>query len=43
MCPIRKMVPTKVDQSVKAFDTLKKGDSVHARYMEATVISAEKP
>ena len=36
------MGPTRVEQSVKAFDTLKKGDSVHAHYMEAIAISAEK-
>ena len=37
------MVTTKVDQSVKAFDTLRKSDLVHARYTEAIVISVEKP
>lgn len=41
--PDGKMVTTKVDQSVKAFDTLKKGDSIHARYTEAIAISVEKP
>ena len=38
-----KLVTTKVDKSVKAFDTLKVGDSVHARYTEAVAISVEKP
>jgi len=38
-----KTVTTKVDKSVKAFDTLKKGDSIHARYTEAVAISVEKP
>ncbi len=27
----------------KAFDTLKVGDSIHARYTEAIAISVEKP
>ncbi len=36
-------VTTKVDKSVKAFDTLKVGDSVHARYTEAIAISVERP
>jgi hypothetical protein len=35
---MRKMGPTRVEQSVKDFDTLKKGD-----YTEAIVISVEKP
>jgi len=29
--------------SVKAFDTLKKGGLIHARYAEASAISVEKP
>jgi hypothetical protein len=41
--PDGKTVTTKVDKSVKAFDTLKKGDSIHARYTEAIAISVEKP
>ena len=41
--PNGKKVTTKVDKSVKAFDTLKKGDSIHARYTEAMAISVEKP
>jgi len=38
-----KKITTKVDKSVKAFDILKKGDSVNARYTEAIAISVEKP
>jgi hypothetical protein len=38
-----KKVTTKVDKSVKAFDTLKKGDSIHARYTKAIAISVERP
>ena len=41
--PDGKTVTTKVDKSVKAFDTLKVGDSIHARYTEAVAISVEKP
>lgn len=41
--PDGKNITTKVDKSVKAFDTLKVGDSVNARYTEATAISVEKP
>lgn len=41
--PDGKLVTTKVDKSVKAFATLKVGDSVHARYTEAVAISVEKP
>ena len=41
--PDGRKVNTKVDKSVKAFETLKKGDSVHARYTEAIAISVEKP
>jgi hypothetical protein len=37
------MVTTKVEQSVKAFDTLNEGDSVHVRHTEAIAISVEKP
>ena len=39
--PDGKSVTTKVDASVKAFDTLKVGDSVHVRYTEAVAISVE--
>ena len=38
-----KKVTTNVDKSVKAFDTLKVGDSINARYTEAIAISVEKP
>ena len=41
--PDGKLVITKVDESVKAFDTLKVGDSIHARITEAIAISVEKP
>lgn len=41
--PEGNVITTKVDQSVKAFDTLKVGDSVHARYTEAIAISVETP
>ncbi len=41
--PDGKLVITKVDESVKAFDTLKVGDSIHARITEAVAISVEKP
>jgi len=41
--PDGKNVTTKVDKSVKAFDTLKVGDSINARYTEAVAISVEKP
>ena len=41
--PDGKLVTTKVDKSVKAFDTLKVGDTVHARYTEAIAISVTKP
>jgi hypothetical protein len=41
--PDGKKITTKVDKSVKAFDTLKVGDSIHARYTEAVAISVEKP
>jgi len=41
--PDGKSVTTKVDSSVKAFDILKVGDSVHARYTEAMAISVETP
>ena len=41
--PEGKLVTTKVDKSVKAFGTLKVGDSIHARYTEAVAISVEKP
>jgi hypothetical protein len=38
-----KLVTTKVDKSVEAFDNLKVGDSIHARFTEAIAISVEKP
>ncbi len=41
--PDGKLVSTKVDESVKAFDKLKVGDSIHARITEAIAISVEKP
>lgn len=41
--PNGKKVTTKVDKSVKAFDTLKVGDTIHARYTKAIAISVEKP
>jgi len=41
--PDGKLVKTKVDKSVKGFDTLKVGDSIHARFTEAIAISVEKP
>ncbi len=41
--PDGKLITTKVDKSVKAFDTLKVGDTVHARYTEAIAISVTKP
>ena len=41
--PHGNLATTKVDKSVKAFDTLKVGDSIHARYTEAIAISVEKP
>ena len=41
--PNGKKVKTKVDKSVKAFDSLKVGDVIHVRYTEAIAISVEKP
>lgn len=41
--PDGRKVTTRVDKSVEAFDTLKVGDSIHARYTEAIAISVEKP
>lgn len=41
--PDGKLVTTKVDKSVGGFDTLKVGDSIHARFTEAIAISVEKP
>lgn len=41
--PDGKLVTTRVDKSVKGFDTLKVGDSIHARFTEAIAISVEKP
>jgi len=33
---------SQLNKSVKAFDTLKVGDSIHARFTEAVAISVEK-
>lgn len=41
--PNGQVVTRKVDKSVKAFDSLKKGDSIHVRLTEAVAISVEKP
>jgi hypothetical protein len=41
--PSGKKVTTKVDKSVKAFDSLKVGDVIPVRYTEAIAISVEKP
>lgn len=41
--PDGKKVTTKVDKAVKAFDTLKVGDSIHVRYTKAVAISVERP
>ena len=41
--PDGKKVTTKVDKSVKAFDTLKVGDSINVRYTEAMAISVQTP
>ncbi len=41
--PDGKVVTRKVDKSIKAFDSLKKGDSIHVRLTEAVAISVEKP
>jgi hypothetical protein len=41
--PDGKLVTTNVDKSVKAFDTLKVGDSINVRFTEAIAISVEKP
>jgi hypothetical protein len=41
--PQGNLITTKVDQSVQAFDSLKVGDTVHARYTEAMAISVETP
>jgi hypothetical protein len=38
-----KKVTSRVDQSVEAFDKLKKGDLIHACITEAIAISVEKP
>ena len=37
------VVTTEVDKSVKAFDTLKVGDTIHARLTKAIAISVETP
>jgi hypothetical protein len=41
--PEGNVVTTEVDKSVKAFDTLKVGDSIHARLTKAIAISVETP
>jgi hypothetical protein len=41
--PSGKKMTTKVDKSVKGFDSLKVGDVIHVRYTEAVAISVEKP
>ena len=41
--PDGRTVATRVDESIKAFDTLMKGDLVHARYTEATAVSVARP
>jgi len=41
--PDGKTVTKKVDKSVQAFDTLKVGDAINARYTEAIAISVERP
>ena len=41
--PQGNVIPLKVDRSVKAFDQLKVGDSIHVRYTEAVAISVTKP
>ncbi len=37
------MISSRVDPSVKAFDTLSVGDTVHARYTKAIAISVDTP
>jgi hypothetical protein len=41
--PDGKKIKTKVDKSIKEFDNLKKGDTIHVRITEAVAISIEKP
>ena len=41
--PDGKMVTKKVDPAVQAFDSLKVGDAINARYTEALAISVERP
>lgn len=41
--PQGNVIPVKVDKSVKAFDQLKVGESIHVRYTEAVAISVSKP
>lgn len=43
MGPQGNMITTRVDKSVKGFDTLKVGDTIHARHTKAIAISVEKP
>jgi len=37
------VIPLKIDKSVKAFEQLKVGESIHVRYTEAVAISVSKP
>ena len=37
-----RLVTTRVDESLEGFDSVKKGDLVHARYTEAIALSLEK-
>lgn len=41
--PGGKLVLVNVDKSITAFDSLKPGDSIHARYTKSFAISVEKP
>jgi hypothetical protein len=41
--PEGNVVTSEVDKSVKAFDAMKVGDSIHARLTKADAISVEKP
>ncbi len=43
MGPQGNMITTRVDKSVKGFDALKVGDTIHARHTKAIAISVEKP
>ena len=41
--PEGNVVTTEVDKSVEAFDTIKVGDTIHARLTKAIVVSVESP